>query len=163
MMDVVRQWLVGVTCAALLAALAEGLMPKGPVRRVGKLVCAMVLLWAVLDPLPGLELPDAGGMLDGLGAQMEQEQRRLRQDSAGPLKAGIEQEVAAYIVDKAAELGASCRAQVVCREQEGAWVPWSVQVEGALSAAVQSELSGLITRELAVPAQRQSWLGGEGG
>jgi len=53
MMELVRGWLLGITGAAILAAVADGLMPEGGVRQVGKLVCGLVLLFAVLAPLSG--------------------------------------------------------------------------------------------------------------
>ena len=73
MMGLLRDWLLGVTAAALLAALAQSLMPPGPVKKAGGLVCGLVLLWAVLSPL-------AGGLdqLPPLPAQDYLEQVELR-------------------------------------------------------------------------------------
>ena len=51
MMELLRQWLVGVTCAAMIIALADSLTPSGTVRKVGKLVGGLVLLLAVLQPV----------------------------------------------------------------------------------------------------------------
>ena len=55
MMELVGNWLTGVTAAAILCALANSLMPDGPVRRVGRLACGLAVLAAVL-----------AGMLAGL-------------------------------------------------------------------------------------------------
>ena len=35
MIGALREWLLSVTAAAILCALAQGLIPPGPVRRVG--------------------------------------------------------------------------------------------------------------------------------
>ena len=56
MMELVKQWLLGITGAAVLAALAEGIMPEGGIRQVGKLTCGLLLLSAVLRPLAGENL-----------------------------------------------------------------------------------------------------------
>ena len=48
MLEAVGQWLTGITCAALIAALAERLTPPGPVRRVGRFTTGLVLLLAML-------------------------------------------------------------------------------------------------------------------
>lgn len=61
MMDAAREWLLGVTAAAILAALAEGLMQEGGPKRVGRLVCGLVLLAAVFRPAAELTLPAEGG------------------------------------------------------------------------------------------------------
>ena len=37
MLELIRQWLVGITCAAMVVALAEGLTPPGTIRKIGKL------------------------------------------------------------------------------------------------------------------------------
>ena len=57
MIGAVRSWLLAVTAVSLLCALAGALMPKGPVERVGRLVCGLVMLAAVLSPLAR---PDLG-------------------------------------------------------------------------------------------------------
>ena len=42
MMELLRAWLTGVTAAAILCALADSLMPPGPVRKAGKLAGGLV-------------------------------------------------------------------------------------------------------------------------
>lgn len=49
MMELVGNWLTGVTAAAILCALANSLMPDGPVRRVGRLACGLAVLAAALS------------------------------------------------------------------------------------------------------------------
>ena len=78
MMDLVGNWLTGVTAAAILCALANSLMPDGPVRRVGRLACGLAVLAAVLGPVCMLVVPDfpagdpvtavAVGIVSGLAA-----------------------------------------------------------------------------------------------
>ena len=55
-MTAVRSWLLAVIVVSLMCAAAEALMPPGPGRRVGRLVCGLALLSAVLSPLAGLDL-----------------------------------------------------------------------------------------------------------
>lgn len=104
MMDAAREWLLGVTAAAILAALAEGLMQEGGPKRVGRLVCGLVLLAAVFRPAAELTLPAEGG-LSGYSAQIEEQADRLRTDTNDWMKLVIEEQCAAYVMDKAAELG----------------------------------------------------------
>ncbi len=37
MLELIRHWLVGITCAAMLVALAESLIPAGSIRRIARL------------------------------------------------------------------------------------------------------------------------------
>lgn len=162
MIDVVRQWLTGVTCAALLAALAEGLMPKSPVKQVGKLVCALVLLCAMLRPVLTVKIPDLSHILNATPGEIDQRQMQLEHSNGAMLKTLIERQSAAYIVDKAAQLGLVCRAQVTCAEGEGGtWLPRSVHITGQLDARQQAQLTAAIQNELGIAPEQQVYTGGE--
>ena len=70
----------------------------------------------------------------------------------------IEQSCAAYIADKAAELGAACTAQVTCASAGGeGWLPDRVTVRGTLTTAQRAALSRTIWTELGVPEAHQSF------
>ena len=162
MIEIIRQWLTGVTCAALMAALADGLMPKGPVKQVGKLVCALVLLCAVLRPVLTLRVSGPGEFLDATWGQADVQRTRLEQHSGSLLKTLIERESAAYIVDKAANLGAVCQAQVECESGEGGvWLPSSARITGQLDNGQRGELTAAIQNELGIVPERQVYAGGE--
>ncbi len=161
-MELVRQWLLSVTCAALMAALADGLMPKGAVKQVGKLVCALVLLCAVLRPVLSVQLPDTGQLLSGVRGKVEDSRAGLEQDSEQMLKTLIERECGAYIVDKAAMLGAVCRAQVECKaDATGVWKPDRAYVAGLLDNGQRKELTALVHSELGISPEGVCVAGGE--
>ena len=61
MMGAVGRWLTAVIAVSLLCAAADALMPQGAVKWAGRLVCALVLMGAVLSPLA--ELDGAEGQL----------------------------------------------------------------------------------------------------
>lgn len=161
-MELVRQWLLSVTCAALIAALADGLMPKGAVKQVGKLVCALVLLCAVLRPVLSVQLPDAGQMLSEIRGEVEYSRDGLEQGSEQMLKTLIERECGAYIVDKAAMLGAACQVRVECKEDEaGIWLPFRATVAGQLNDGQRQELTALVRSELGIVPECLVYTGGE--
>lgn len=161
-MELVRQWLLSVTCAALIAALADELMPKGAVKQVGKLVCALVLLCAVLRPVLSVQLPDAGQLLSEIRGEVEYSRNGLEQGSEQILKTLIERECDAYIVDKAAVLGAVCQVQVECKEDEaGVWLPYRATVAGHLNDGQRQELTALVRSELGIAPECLVYIGGE--
>lgn len=161
-MEFVRQWLTSVVCAALITALAQGLMPKGAVRQVGKLVCALVLLCALLRPVLTLHLPNVPDTFGLAAGQTEQKQVQLEQRSGAMLKTLIERQSAAYIVDKAARMGLNCQVKVVCRAGEGGtWLPQSVYITGEMDAGQQTELATAIHTEFGIAQEYQVYTGGE--
>ena len=158
-MTVLKDWLLGVTAAAMLLALAEGLMPKGAVRQIGKLTGGLVLMAAILQPVLKLDYHTMAGALsryrDDLGiyeAEPKTENFRL-------MKSIIEAQSAAYIRDKAADLGIECRVVVTCGAQTEEEYPYptAVTVEGALSDAEIQQMRLLIEGDLAIPVQAQTY------
>ena len=55
MMELIRQWLLGMVCAAMAAALAQSLAPEGGPKRICKLAGALVLLLAAVSPILRLD------------------------------------------------------------------------------------------------------------
>lgn len=158
-MTVFKDWLLGVTAAAMLLAMAEGLMPKGTVRQIGKLTGGLVLMVAILQPILKIDYGTLSASLsrfrDDLGiyeAEPKTENFRL-------MKSIIEAKSAAYIQDKAAGLGIECRAEVTCTadSEEEYPYPASVVVKGALTEEEIRRLRVLIEGDLAIPAQAQTY------
>lgn len=156
MMGALREWLLSVTAAAILCALAQGLIPPGPVRRVGRLTAGLVMAAALLAPLASLRGVDPEQWLESW--QPQEEVQGLEEQRDETMKTIIEAECSAYIVDKAAQLGAECEAQVVCApEGEGVFLPWQVTITGDLSPGQREQLTGQLQEELGVPPERQQY------
>ena len=152
-------WFLGITCAAMLAAVARSLMPPGPVRQVGNLICAMMLLWAILKPL---NLDVTKNLAIDVPALTKQSERELEEKSGQIMKSLIEQESGTYIVDKAAQMGIACSAQVHCCQGEGnVWLPVRVRISGQLTQKQRQQIQQMISADLGIDASMQEFAGGE--
>lgn len=159
-MENVRNWLLALISVSVLAAMADSLMPKGAIKRVGKLVCGLVMLCAILSPLVQLDLESSRAWLEEWMDGLEQEGSHLQEMVHAGQKTIIEQDCAAYILDKAAELGLNCTARVTCRAgEEALYFPWTAEVAGKFSDAEQSRLTRMIQQDLGIPPERQSYYG----
>ena len=159
MMGAVRSWLLSVITVSLLCAVADALMPPGAVKRVGRLVCGLVLLGAVLSPLAGLDLEGNQRWLEGYLASVRAREAELEETVNSQIKVIIEQKCAAYIVDKAAQLGLTCRARVECAlSEDGLYLPVRTEVDGSMTADVQGKLIRIIESDLGVPAESQIYV-----
>lgn len=153
-MSFLKEWLLGVTAAALAVALAQALTPEGTAKKLLRLIGGLVLLLAVVRPLKGLA-PEALPRPEDLVPSAETAERAGEE----VMKTLIAQKVGAYIVEKGSALGCPCTAQVTVAEDESGWtIPWSVQVRGQWTAKEKKELSQLIARELDIPVERQTFL-----
>lgn len=162
-MELLRQWLTGVTCAAIIVALADSLMAGGTVRRIGRLAGGLLLLAAVVKPVLEVDLT----VLSAASLRLEAEAvPAAEEEGLDLMKSIIGEETGAYILDKAAELGISCQeVRVTCAvEENGVPYPASVVLVGDLTEEEQARLSRRIEADLAIPAEQQSYEkgGGEG-
>ena len=154
MMEGVRVWLLSILAVSLLCALADALMPKGPVKGVGKLVCGLVLAAAVVSPVVRLDLEGGRQWLEEWNVGLEQREEELKKQVDEEMKTIIEQEYEAYIVDKAAQLEVQCTARVECRqEDEGIYLPQTVWISGTLTPQQWEVLSEALLEKLGVPPE----------
>ena len=154
MMGAVGRWLTAVISVSLLCAMAGALMPQGAVKRVGRLVCGLVLLAAILSPLRELDVDAGRQWLDGYLDSTGQWETALKETVNRQMITIIEEECAAYIVDKAAQLGLRCTLRVECREtEEGLYLPVRAEVRGPLSDSGRTRLIRLIAEDLGVPEE----------
>ena len=71
----------------------------------------------------------------------------------------IEQECEAYILDKAALHGITCRVKVTCKAgEEGVWLPWAVEFLEPTSESGRNILTRIAEEDLGIPPQRQSFV-----
>ncbi len=160
MIELLRSWLVGVTCAAMVVALAESLSPAGAVRKVGRLTGGLVILLAIVQPVMTLDITNLSGILaeyrveaSGYSDDLERENEKLMKDI-------IAEQTGAYILDKAAVLGiGSCEVTVEVADQgEGYPIPEAVTVMGSITEDQQKILSRQIEANLAISADRQTYI-----
>ena len=157
MMGLVRQWLLGVTAAALVLALAETLAPEGSAKKVCRLAGGLALLLAAVGPvvrvLDGSALTQA---VEGWRNKTKGYELELEEQSDQFYLSIIEEETAAYVMDKARELGFECAVEVTYRyDEDGVPCPWEVTAQGAWTQEQRAQLEWLLEEELGIPAQRQ--------
>lgn len=152
-MSFLREWLLGITAAALAVALAQALTPEGAIKKTVRLAGGLVLLLAVVNPLKGFT-PAALPAPEALTPSAE----AAAAGGEEVMKTLIAQKAGAYIVDKGLALGCPCTAQVTVAEDENGWpIPWSAEVRGRWTDKGKAELSQAIAQELDIPTQRQSF------
>lgn len=151
MMNFIRDWLLGVTGVAILTAMAESLMPEGPVKRVGKLVGGLVLLVAILSPILALDLETFDNSPSDWSADILAQTEALDMAQKKQYQIIIENEFATYIVDKASAEGIVCRATVTCQLVDDILMPSAVSITGIVEPWEKSLLISLIVDELGVP------------
>ena len=162
-MAAIGQWIVGLAASALLTGAALALTPRGRVRNVLKLVTGAVMVIALVSPLTRFNL-------DLFSVNAEQLREQLRAVQSNVAQAGnelsrdvIEQECAAYILDKAQGLGIKLEAVSVTAKwgDEGVFYPYEAHITARLSPDEKGALARAIEAELGIAPERQYWNGNE--
>ena len=157
-MEWIRNWLFSIVCAALVAAVADALSPKGFPKQLVRYAGGLLVLLAVLGPVKRLDSNAIGDAMANLKGRYSGYTEAFAQQNTEVTKAIIAEETAAYISDKAAGLGITqCRVEVRCRvTEEGFPAPDTVRVEGCGDEKAWQALSRAITEDFAVEASAQT-------
>ena len=133
MVEFLGKWLMGVTCAAMILALAEGLSPAGGPKRAARLAGGLLLLLAVVKPLISLDGSALTRAMTEYRLDAEYSAQALEEENKTLMMDIIEAQSAAYIQDKAAALGITCTVQVEADEAAEYPIPKVVTITGELS------------------------------
>ena len=158
MTGLVRQWLLGMACTALILAAAESLAPDGGVKKVCRLAGGLALLLAAVSPLLRLDSGMLADALERYRAQIQSYEEILTEQNHLFYQTIIEENTAAYIVDKAEEMGIFCQAEVTYSyDENGVPCPWEVTAWGDWTDETRETLERLLEDDLGVPPQRQHY------
>ena len=160
MVELLGKWLMGVTCAALILALAEGLAPEGGPKRAARLAGGLLLLLAVVRPLLSLDGAALTRAMTEYRLEAELDAQGLEETNKTLTAHIIEEQCAAYIQDKAAALGITCRVAVEADQAADYPVPKVVTVTGELTRQQRQTLTDQIEADFAIPASRQYYESG---
>ena len=105
MTELIRQWIIAVTCAAMLAAILQTLLPKAGTGAAGRLAGGLLLLIATVQPLLSLDYDSLAQSMTKLRLEEYRSDQELAEANSSLLEELIEQETRSYILDKAEELG----------------------------------------------------------
>ena len=158
MTELVRQWLLGVACTALILAAADSLVPDGGVKKICRLAGGLALMLAAVGPLLRLDGGVLSEALERYRAQVRDYEAVLEEQNNLFYQAVIEESTAAYIVDKAEEMGISCQAEVTFSyDEDGVPCPWEVTARGEWTDEAREALERLLEEDLGIPLQRQHY------
>lgn len=152
-------WIVSQTAMAMISGVLLSLLKNGPVRSLLRLVCGILLILTALGPIHQISIPDWQffafdyGFEGETAAAMGQEFAREKRGRI------ISQQLEAYILDKAASLGAQISVEL---QLDGDGVPSSVELCGTWTPEIQQTLSEFLAEELGITKEDQQWTGVNG-
>ena len=164
MTEFAGDWVRGIAGAALICAAATVLTPKGKVKNVLKLLCGIVLVIAMLNPILNDKLPAMSMDISEYRKEADEIIGNAQEKENSLSRSIIEDELETYILDKAESLNVKLQSVQVTVKwgDEGCWYPYEVSLVEDIPLREQNLISNSIEAELGVPDERQYWSSYEG-
>ena len=161
MLDLLRTWMIGVTSAALIAAILSALTPEGTVKKVSKLAAGMLMTVAVLRPIQEISLEDISSYKMQYEAELNDYENSVGTADEKFMNIIIADRTASYIIKRAGEMGIECSVAVTTHKDGDGLYPYPYSAEVTCNNEVDAEkkrqLQTLIETECAISLQRQVW------
>ena len=160
MTGLIKQWVMTLSCTALVCAAAMALIPPGRVKKAARLVCGLALALALISPLQEPDMSSYSLELSRYRALLEEKEQAVSQTNSRLERAIIEEECAAYILDKAQVLGLDAESVTVgvkWGDEQQLWYPYEAKLDIRGDSDAAARLSRVIESELGIPAERQDW------
>lgn len=155
MMEALRQYVTVLTAAAILCAILTGLLgKKGLSAGIMRLLCGLVMMLCVFRFDWSGKWSDFLDVTDTIRREGELAAASGELESRNAIAASIKAQTEAYILDKAAELGASVQAEVSVNADLR---PDGAVLTGNVSPYVKSRLSALLETQLGIAKEALVW------
>lgn len=153
----VREYILRIIIASMLCSALANLMSKGKAQAIFKMVCGMFLLVIMIRPLTNLSPVELENVFldfkNNASECVSYGEQLAKVQAAEYIKTKSE----AYILNKAAMLGADIRIEIQLDESN---IPCSARVMGEPSAMIQDSISQIIETDLGITKERQEWSAG---
>lgn len=159
MMELIKTWILQLTGAAMLSAIAVSLTPNGKVKNVVSMVCGLVMIIALISPAVRFDSSEFTKYLSELRGNTADISSELTEVNDNLNRTIIEEESEAYILDKGTELGMENMEISVFAQwsEEGYWYPSRIEISGTAAANQRQELSYYIESQFGIAEDMQIW------
>jgi Stage III sporulation protein AF (Spore_III_AF). len=164
MMALIKSWITGVAAASLIAAILIALSPPGKSRKITIFASGFMLIVAMIKPVIGFDYSTFSSSVMQYGTMGQEYSVMLKEKNDSMLKRIIEERSAAYISDKATNLGMeNITVKVGSEKGDGEYpYPYDVHVKAKYSISQKKALSDYLESEFGVPVSRQYWSSANG-
>ena len=157
-MDPLKQYLVGVIATALICSLVQTFPQKGAARDLSKVFCGLVLSVVILAPLKHLSFAAPTDFIISFSPEIHTHAQKGEDMAKQTLRDIIKSETESYILDKAAEIGATIRVTVSVSDSEMP-IPTEAILSGSTTSEIRNLLQEILVSDLGITKENQTWIG----
>ena len=154
MIDAVREWIRSIVMVTMLLSVGQAMVPEGQIRKIFSFSGGLVLVIVLLHPVLGLEGRVLIEPLEVYERQIFKQKEDLEQMVRAEQETIIEENLTAYISDKAEALEEGGSVRIRAETAEDGTVTLSAELVGQPS----EPLTEYLEQELGIPRERQVWI-----
>ena len=154
MIDAVREWIRSIVMVTMLLSVGQAMVPEGQIRKIFSFSGGLVLVIVLLHPVLGLEGSVLIEPLEVYERQIFKQKEELEQMVRAEQETIIEENLTAYISDKAEALEEGGAVRIRAETAEDGTVTLSAELVGQPS----EPLTEYLEQELGIPRERQVWI-----
>ena len=162
MAEVLRTWIASIISSAVFCAVIIAVTPKGRVFNALKLLCGLVMIFAIISPLADINFDEYSKSLKKYRDRAEELTARANEYEDKYNRVFIQDKCAAYILDKAESYGVHPSSVAVSADwsMDGYWYPVSADINCNCTDELRNKLTASIEAELGIAKERQTWSNG---
>lgn len=155
-MESIREYLIGVTAAALICAVMTKLLGKGTLGAVVKLIAGIFMALAIISPMVDIRIEELTDFVSDIKLSADDAAVEGENSARAAVESIITERTREYILDKAEALGLEMTVEVELDTGEIP-VPRAVTLSGDISPYAKAVLSEYIAANLGIEAEEQTW------
>ena len=157
-MDGLRTYVLHITATALICTvILRFSWGNGAVKMIIKLLCGIVLLFSMIQPLKQFDFAFVESFAAGFQEEADRAVQWGENAASESWAESICQGTEAYILEKAKTMKVDLTVEVELSDDEIP-IPVAVSLTGDVSPYVKSVLSDTISQDLNIPKERQKWI-----
>lgn len=157
-MNVLKQYLLSITAAALLFSFSSELLTSGKWKKISGLLGSIILILAIVSPIFSLDTDDLTRSISKFLLETEMEQTGIEINSRELQSILIKENIQTYIQDRAMAMGIKLQVDVRMRDDGQFPIPDFVALHGAISTDEKEKMIRFISGDLGIPEDKQEWI-----
>ena len=156
-MDWVKEYILNIVAVGMITAICITLVQKNTsAGMIIKMLGGIFLVITLISPLVKIRFDDLGVLWEQISAEGDLLAQEGNDSTQEALSTVIKEDLEAYILDKADELGLTLKVTVQM-DQHNAVMPQTVKLQGAASPYQKRLLSAFMEEELGITEAQQEW------
>lgn len=156
-MENIRQYILSLICVVIICSLIpEFITENGSHKKMIKFATGMLIIIVAMAPITGNDIWRIELATGDLSQEAQYALSAGQEQADNMLRRIITEQTQAYILDKAASMGAELSAQIILTDAQPP-TPDIVLLTGTVSPYVKKQLSNVLIRDLAISEDKLQW------